>query len=141
MRLWSLHPKYLDSKGLVAAWREGLLAQAVLRGRTHGYRHHPQLARFKAQRRRLAAISIYLQAIYCEATTRGYCFDRSKIRLATTRLLIPVSRGQVRHEWQHLMRKLKRRSPDSWRAHRKVKNPQAHPLFKVVSGPVEPWEE
>jgi hypothetical protein len=29
-RIWSLHPKYLDARGLVALWREGLLAQAVL---------------------------------------------------------------------------------------------------------------
>jgi hypothetical protein len=27
MRLWSLHPKYLDAKGLVAVWR--LLAKKV----------------------------------------------------------------------------------------------------------------
>jgi hypothetical protein len=31
MRIWSLHPKYLDSKGLVALWRESLLAKNVLR--------------------------------------------------------------------------------------------------------------
>ena len=36
MRLWSLHPRYLDAKGLVALWREGLLAQAVLKGQTKG---------------------------------------------------------------------------------------------------------
>ena len=46
MRLWSLHPKYLDSKGLVAVWREGLLALEVLKGNTKGYRSHPQLTRF-----------------------------------------------------------------------------------------------
>jgi len=46
MRLWTLHPKYLDAKGLVALWREALLAQKVLRGKTRGYRHHPQLFRF-----------------------------------------------------------------------------------------------
>jgi hypothetical protein len=43
MRLWSLHPQYLDPQGLVALWREALLAQAVLRGKTRGYKHHPQL--------------------------------------------------------------------------------------------------
>jgi hypothetical protein len=37
MRLWTLHPRYLDSQGLVALWREGLLAQAVLRNRTRGF--------------------------------------------------------------------------------------------------------
>ncbi|MGP1680491.1 MAG: pyrimidine dimer DNA glycosylase/endonuclease V [Giesbergeria sp.] len=36
MRLWSLHPQYLDSKALVALRREGLLAQAVLAGLTRG---------------------------------------------------------------------------------------------------------
>jgi hypothetical protein len=39
---------YLDGRGLVALWREALLAQAVLRGRTRGYRH-PQLARFRSR--------------------------------------------------------------------------------------------
>jgi hypothetical protein len=139
--LWTLDPKYLDSKGLVALWREGLLAQAVLRGRTSGYKHHPQLTRFKLHPRPLAAISFYLHAVHREATERGYRFDRSKLRLITTPLVIPVSRGQVRYEWQHLMRKLKRRSPDSWRAHSKVKSPRVHPLFTTIPGPVEPWEK
>jgi Pyrimidine dimer DNA glycosylase len=140
MRLWSLHPKYLDAKGLVAVWREGLLAQAVLRGETVGYRRHPQLARFRAQSRPLDAISIFLQAVHLEGKTRGYRFDRSKIRRVRKTLQIPVSRGQVQHEWQHLMAKLRRRSSDSWRAHSKVKRPQLHPLFKRVPGPVESWE-
>ncbi|MFZ2406304.1 MAG: pyrimidine dimer DNA glycosylase/endonuclease V [Methylobacter sp.] len=33
--------------GLLALWREALLAQKVLRGESRGYRHHPQLARFR----------------------------------------------------------------------------------------------
>ena len=41
MRLWTLHPQYLDPRGLVALWREALLAQKVLLGRTRGYRAHP----------------------------------------------------------------------------------------------------
>ncbi|WP_343214776.1 pyrimidine dimer DNA glycosylase/endonuclease V, partial [Dokdonella sp.] len=40
MRLWSLHPRYLDPQGLVALWREALLAKAVLRGETRGYTQH-----------------------------------------------------------------------------------------------------
>lgn len=43
MRLWTLHPKYLDPKGLVALWRETLLAQRVLAGRTRGYRFDESL--------------------------------------------------------------------------------------------------
>ena len=49
MRLWTLHPRYLDARGLVALWREALLAQKVLRGKTRGYRAHPQLQRFREQ--------------------------------------------------------------------------------------------
>ena len=47
MRLWSLHPSYLDSAGLVALWQEGLLARKVLSSQTKGYIHHPQLHRFR----------------------------------------------------------------------------------------------
>jgi len=38
MRLWTIHPKYLDAKGLVALWRETLLAKHVLEGKTPGYK-------------------------------------------------------------------------------------------------------
>ncbi|WP_308727259.1 MULTISPECIES: pyrimidine dimer DNA glycosylase/endonuclease V [unclassified Arthrobacter] len=48
MRLWSLHPELLDAKGLVACWRETLLAQKTLAGQTAGYVNHPQLVRFRA---------------------------------------------------------------------------------------------
>lgn len=140
MRLWSIHPKYLDAKGLVALWREGLLAQAVLRGHTHGYRHHPQLIRFKEHRQPLGAISKYLHVVYCEAKARGYSFDRSKIRRVSKKLVVPVSHEQVRYEWGHLLRKLRRRSPHLWRAW-KLSDPQVHPLFRVRRGPVEPWEK
>ena len=49
MRLWSIHPKYLDTKGLLAVWREALLAKKVLENKTKGYKNHPQLERFKQQ--------------------------------------------------------------------------------------------
>jgi hypothetical protein len=38
MQLWTLHPKHLDVRGLVALWREALLAQKILCGATRGYR-------------------------------------------------------------------------------------------------------
>jgi len=141
MRLWSIHPKYLDSKGLVALWREGLLAQAVLRGRTRGYRHHPQLTRFKGHARPLTAISSYLYVVYLEATARGYRFDRSKIRAVRKKPVLRVSHGQVRHEWRHLLRKLRRRSPQRWRFCASVARPEVHPLFRTRPGPVESWEK
>ena len=57
MRLWSLHPALLDRAGIVACWRESLLAQAVLAGRTRGYTRHPQLARFRAHPEPTVAIA------------------------------------------------------------------------------------
>ena len=79
MRLWSIHPTYLDSRGLVALWREALLAQAVLRGLTAGYRAHPQLERFKRARDPVAAVGAYLRTVHDEAAVRGNRFDSSKI--------------------------------------------------------------
>lgn len=141
MRLWSIHPRYLDARGLVALWREGLLAQAVLRRRTRGYRHHPQLIRFKQHPQPLAAICSYLQVVYWEAKGRGYAFDRSKIRTVKKKIVMQVSRGQMQHEWRHLLRKLKRRDPEAWRGCSKLARPRPHPLFRVRPGPVEPWEK
>jgi hypothetical protein len=79
MRIWSLHPQYLDTKGLVALWRETLLAKNVLAGNTKGYKNHPQLKRFKNTDNPLHAINQYLSIIYQEASSRGYTFTREKI--------------------------------------------------------------
>lgn len=139
MRLWTVHPRYLDGPGLVALWREALLAQAVLRGRTVGYRHHPQLARFRACDSPRAAINAYLLAVHAEAARRGYRFDRSKIRRCDCASLI-VTRGQVDYEWQRLLAKLRQRDPALYRMHRRIFRPIAHPLFRVMRGPVASWE-
>jgi len=140
MRLWSLHPKYLDPQGLVALWREALLARAVLRGETRGYRHHPQLARFASHVSPRSAINAYLRAVYEEAVERGYDFDRSKV--GPSRLVAPivVPRGQMVHEWQHLLGKLSARSPTIHARWRDVVKPANHPLFRVRPGPVADWE-
>lgn len=140
MRLWSLHPKYLDSQGLVALWREALLAQAVLRGNTRGYRSHPQLERFKNHPTPLAAIARYLESVYIEALTRGYTFDRSKFRPSRRQVTIPVSHDQLQYEWEHLLAKLRRRSPAIWHKWACTAAQEAHPLFKVRKGTVESWE-
>lgn len=137
MRLWSLHPKYLDSRGLVALWREALLAQAVLRGETRGYRHHPQLTRFPD----LGSIAQYLRAVHVESVERGYAFSLTKISRARCSTLIPVRHGQLDYEWDHLMRKLRVRDPARARDLRAVRRPETHPLFRAIAGPVEPWEK
>jgi hypothetical protein len=140
MRLWTLHPKYLDAKGLVALWREALLAQKVLRGKTKGYRHHPQLIRFQAHAKPMAIIAAYLEAVHREATRRGYQFDASKIARPRTRAQLAETEGQLLYEWEHLRRKLKRRAPAVLAAHQSVALPEPHPTFKIVTGPVREWE-
>ncbi|HUX32552.1 MAG TPA: pyrimidine dimer DNA glycosylase/endonuclease V [Gemmatimonadaceae bacterium] len=140
MRLWSLAPRYLDAAGLVAVWREGLLARAVLAGATNGYKHHPQLARFRAARRPVAAIDTYLAAICDEADRRGYRFDRSKLGRARTRTQLPVTRGQLAFEWQHLAAKVGKRRP-AWMPELGTgRRLRPHPQFRVVAGGVEAWE-
>ena len=102
MRLWSLHPKYLDSKGLVALWREALLARAVLQGETEGYKNHPQLIRFKNHENPLAAINTYILNIYIESVKRFYNFNRNKIGSKFTELEINVTHKQIIYEFKHL---------------------------------------
>src|SRR5215470_7539550 len=109
MRLWSLHPSLLDRMGLLALWREGLLAQKVLLGQTRGYRFHPQLKRFQAGKDPVAAISTYLWAVFDEACSRGYRFDASKITMRRRGILIPVTKGQMEFEREHLRKKLRLR--------------------------------
>lgn len=145
MRLWSLDPALLDRQGLTACWREALLAQAVLLGRTRGYTAHPQLDRFREHPQPAIAISAYLHGVRDEATRRGYQFDAQRIAQPldehtrdTARIV--VTAGQLDLEWQHLLNKLAIRSP----AHRArvvtTGPPAAHPLFVVVPGPVASWE-
>lgn len=140
MRLWTLHPRYLDSRGLVALWREGLLAQAVLAGATKGYRHHPQLVRFREQRDPIAAMGSYLQAVYKEAQARGFKFDGSKIRQRGPVGNILETQGQLLYEWEHLKRKLTRRDPDRLKQLQSIALPEQHPLFGLAPGPVQTWE-
>jgi len=140
MRLWTLHPRYLDRQGLVALWREALLARAVLRGRTRGYTRHPQLERFRAHPAPRRAISAYLAVVHAEAEARGYLFDRTKIGPLCEVARIPATTGQIAHEWAHLLAKVGRRSPEHVARLRAVGFPECHPLFVAVAGPMEPWE-
>ena len=140
MRLWSIHPCYLDAQGLIALWREALLARAVLRRQTKGYRHHPQLNRFKAHPTPRSAISTYLKAIHLEAKRRGYAFDSRKVGNGRSSDLIWVSDGQIKYEWAHLLRKLSARSPERYQRWRAIRVPKCHPFMRRRKGRVESWE-
>ena len=139
MRLWTLHPRYLDPQGLVALWREALLAREVLRGRTRGYRHHPQLERFWRHPATRSAINAYLAVVYAEACARGYEFNRAKVGPVREVPRVTATTGQLDYEWRHLARKLRKRSPGLLRG-LGTGRPEAHPLFRVVAGPVQSWE-
>jgi hypothetical protein len=140
VRLWTLHPRYLDTKGLLALWREALLAQKVIRDQTAGYRNHPQLARFKAQPDPAAAIAAYLHPVYREAESRGYHFSRERIQADEQGIQIGSTRGQLMYEWEHLKRKLEQRDRSRYEAAAAVLEPEAHPLFDIIAGEIESWE-
>ncbi|MFT4562763.1 MAG: hypothetical protein ACI9BW_002510 [Gammaproteobacteria bacterium] len=140
MRLWSIHPRYLDAKGLVALWRQGLLAQKVLRGDTKGYMHHPQLNRFKELPYPVAAIRKYLHHVHQEALARNYNFDQSKIGVSRSKARIDVNTGQIAYETEHLLCKLKKRDPVRYAGFVRCARFQAHPMFDVINGPIADWE-
>ena len=141
MRLWSIHPEYLDAKGLVALWREALLAQAVLAGNTRGYRQHPQLLRFQQKRDPVAAVTTYLWGVYRESQRRGYNFDPSRILQRAGRHRLRVTSGQMEFELSHLKAKLKRRDPGAYRLISKLDEVRPHPMFELVDGDMEEWEK
>jgi hypothetical protein len=140
LRLWSLHPKYLDTKGLIACWRESLLAKAVLSNKTKGYKFHPQLYRFRSHPNPLGAINQYLLELYKESLNRGYSFDKRKIGRTRTNHKIKVKVGQVNYEKLHLKRKLWKRDRKKYALLKEINVPHLHPLFKMITGEVEDWE-
>jgi hypothetical protein len=142
MRLWTIHPQYLDSRGLVAAWREALLAQAVLAGKTEGYTRHPQLTRFRESQDPRSSIVDFLFELLHEAERRGFHFDRSRIAGMEGRsgARIPVGQGQVDYEWAFLRRKLERRSAAWLAALEPVGSPRLNRVFEAHEGGVEGWE-
>ena len=143
MRLWSIHPKYLDRAGLVAVWREGLLAKRVLEGKTKGYCNHPQLLRFKGYEKPVDLIDAYLFQIYVEAKRRGYSFDHSKIRGVKLQETLAVTRGQLEFEFANLLKKLEKRDKKKFEELKGL-NPETiepNPVFRVIDGEVEKWEK
>lgn len=142
MRLWSVHPRYLDRQALIAGWRESLLAQSVLVAPGRGYSRHPQLERFTAHPEPLTAMAHYLAAYVAEADARGYRFNAAKIVGDPAAPVEPIelATGQLAYEWRHLAGKLAVRSPEVAARWEQVTEPDAHPLFVVREGPIAPWE-
>jgi hypothetical protein len=141
MRLWSLHPSYLDSKGIVALWREALLAKHVLEGKTKGYTNHPQLVRFRNAKDPLSAINSFLLEVQIESEKRGYKFNKTKIGKIKIHQQLPVTEGQLEYEFEHLKKKLFVRDANRFKKINNIKTPKPHPLFRIVNGEVEEWEK
>lgn len=153
MRLWSIHPQYLDKLGLIACWREALLAKKVLQNKTKAYSHHPQLTRFNQQPDKINCIKSYLFELYKEAKRRNYNFDFDKICNRSNanffRTSMTVTDGQLAYEMQHLQKKLVKRDLGQFTANlynvydknMKIKELKANPIFKVVKGKIESWEK
>ncbi|KUO92684.1 MAG: hypothetical protein AT710_02480 [Thermocladium sp. ECH_B] len=141
MRLWSLHPKYLDKPGLLGLWRESLLAQKVLLGKTKGYKNHPQLIRFKRASDPILYIGTYLYYVYLEGKGRGYNFNKDKIINYDLKLKMPVTIGQVNFEFQHLLEKLKVRDKKKYEEIKDEKIIEPNPIFYIVDGDIEEWEK
>lgn len=140
MRLWSLDPGQLDRAALVSGWREGLLAQAVLLGRTKGYTRHPQLERFRELDEPVAGVVTWLSGLADEAERRGYRFDRTRlVGEPDASLRMTVAAGQLDLERAHLLAKCGARAP-GWAARLATEPVRAHPIFEVVDGPVASWE-
>jgi hypothetical protein len=142
MRLWSIHPKYLDTKGLVALWREGLLAQKVVQGKTKGYRKHPQLIRFLQSENPYEAISFFLLIVFMESEKRGFKFDNNKITgIVNENIKIKVTNKQILYEWELLKSKIYNRDKTRFNEIRKVEFPETHPIFQIINGEIEKWEK
>ena len=149
MRIWSIHPKYLDGKRLVAQWREALLCRAVLEGQTKGYVNHPQFLRIKKHSQPHYLINVFLYEIWKEGKRRGYDFDKSKLmenligKYGGPLELMDVNDGQLEYEFKHLQNKLVE-------FHEKyMENVQAfndegispNPCFSIVFGDVMEFEK
>jgi hypothetical protein len=140
VRLWSIHPQYLDTKGLLALWRESLLAQKVLKGETKGYRHHPQLRRFKDVPDPKSALATYMEVVYEDSLARGFGFSKGKIESERKPIRIACTVGQLLYEWEHLKQKLRTRDAIRYEIAAEIPEPEAHPMFDIVAGDVEVWE-
>ncbi len=137
MRLWSLHPKLLDRIGLVALWRETLLAKKVLLGETKGYKNHPQLERFKDLP--ITAINTYLFFIHEESQDRNYNFNYDKVGKTDLKIKIDLTDQQLKYEFNHLIKKLEIRDENKFNEIKNLKQ-EPHPIFNLVKGKIADWE-
>jgi len=151
MRLWSFHPKYLDDQTLYLTWKKGMIAVRALTGNLAGYErtyaNHGQLVRFRQQPDPVQAISDYMHALVDEAQRRGYTYPRYFKRKALPKspngTRMTVTAGQMECEvWRYANDILGRRRGMIQHYVRffGIPEPDPHPIFTLVRGPVAEWE-
>lgn len=122
----------MDKHGLIALWREGLLAQKALNGGAKGYQNNPQLVRFKRQDNPLKAIGTYLSFVAAEGARQGYKLNHEKILYPNfDEAVIEADLGQVAFEKEHLKDKLKRRDVIKFEELSSSKTIDANPIFNI----------
>ena len=138
MKLWTFHPRYLDTCGLTGLWREAIMAQNILiklmQGKLVGYTNHPELNKIRNIGESIfweGAIRVYLDEIYKESVLRKHSFNQYKIRASRGFLLnveIWLSEEQLRQEEETIKERMAVRSPGRYQ---EVKDLQfePHPLF------------
>ena len=117
-----------------------MLAKNVLEEKTKGYKNHPQLIRFKNSANPLQGINQYLAAVYKESQTRGYHFNKDKLKIYNEPVTLTVTRKQIEYETQHLLKKLKTRDMERYHRLLNETNIEPHPIFKIIDGEIEAWE-
>jgi hypothetical protein len=157
VRLWSIHPEYLDRMGLLGLWREALLAQQVLHGETENYKNHSHMQRFYALPKEDAMqyMSDYLFFVWQEGKLRGYKLNVNHIKdprnggslSGSPRKLFTVSSGQLALEYQILCMRTRNRDhkhflglEDKYPSHR-MWVPKPNPVFTLIHGRKEEWEK
>jgi hypothetical protein len=120
MRVWTIHPKYLDDKGLGGVWMDALLVQKLVHGGECGnYRKHPQCQRWLKGPMERYLLSIYLIEVWLEAKMRGFDYKHEKITMVDapnsasnqpSRMLVDAE--EVKVEKDLLVTKLRDRGED-----------------------------
>lgn len=130
MCLWSIHPKYLDKLGLIALWREGLLAQKALSVPSTQYIRHSELERFKNNENPLKAIGSYLCYVAAEGAKRGYNFTHERIVYPNfDDYLIIINDDTLNLEVKNLKNKLKLRDKTKFKELTEMSKIESNPAF------------
>lgn len=132
MCLWSVHPQYLDKHGLMALWREGLLAQKALCASAAVSQSNPQLRRFKNNDNPLRAIGTYLSFVAAEGARQGYNLNHEKILYPNfDQEVIPVDASQIAFEAERLKNKLRIRDKLKFKQLSSSRDIAANPIFNI----------